>query len=303
MANSWNESGTTWGQNTYGTQSEIVVTLTGVQSTASVGTTLEVYNFQGWGRQRWGEASYGTDATNITVAPTGLQAQTELGDFDNAGTLVGWGRNGWGEEPYGDSFNSLVQPAGVSATSSVGSLSSTVENFVPITGVQATSALGSLTLVLPSVVTPTGIRIESNVGDFDPTQETVGLTGLGMTSAVSGIVLDALTESPTGQQATTSLGSLSIEITQILTGVSTTSSVGALVPEIGVPLTGLSTTSAVGSITPIPMTVGLEGQQLTSSVGEVIILGYLDVNIVGNTNYSDVDVVGETSYTDVTHVA
>ena len=47
MANSWNESGTTWGQNTYGTQSEIVVTLTGVQSTASVGTTLEVYNFQG----------------------------------------------------------------------------------------------------------------------------------------------------------------------------------------------------------------------------------------------------------------
>ena len=69
-----------------------------------------------------------------------------------AGTLVGWGRNGWGEEPYGDSFNSLVQPAGVSATSSVGSLSSTVENFVPITGVQATSALGSLTLNLTSVV-------------------------------------------------------------------------------------------------------------------------------------------------------
>ena len=79
--------------------------------------------------------------------------------------------------------------------------------------------------------------------------------------------------------------------------------VGSLVPEIGVPLTGLSTTSAVGSITLTPMTVGLEGQQLTSSVGDVTILGYLDVNIVGNTNYSDVDVVGETSYTDVTHVA
>ena len=42
-------------------------------------------------------------------------------NVDNAGTLVGWGRNGWGEEPYGDSFNKLVQPAGVSATSSVGS--------------------------------------------------------------------------------------------------------------------------------------------------------------------------------------
>jgi hypothetical protein len=62
------------------------------------------------------------------------------------------------------------------------------------------------------------------------------------------------------------------------------------------------------------MTVGLEGQQATSSVGDIIIIGYQDVDIVGNTNYtavdktnsasySDVDVEGETSYTDVTHVA
>ena len=49
--------------------------------------------------------------------------------------------------------------------------------------------------------------------------------------------------------------------------------------------------------------MGLTGVSATSSVGEVIILGFQDVNIVGNTNYSDVDVVGETSYTDVTHVA
>ena len=127
MANTWNQSGTTWGQNTYGTQTEVVITLTGVsstssvgsttitadintgwgqdgfgvenwgesgltvilngvQSTASVGTTLEVFNVQGWGRQRWGEASYGTDVTNTLVSLTGLQAQTELGTFDNAGT-------------------------------------------------------------------------------------------------------------------------------------------------------------------------------------------------------------------------
>ena len=56
-------------------------------------------------------------------------------------------------------------------------------------------------------------------------------------------------------------------------------------------------------MSPTLMTVGLEGQQATSSVGNVIIIGYQNVNIVGNTNYSDVDLVGETSYTDVTHVA
>jgi hypothetical protein len=87
-----------------------------------------------------------------------------------------------------------------------------------------------------------------------------------------------------------------------------------LVPEIGVPLTGVSATSAVGAITPTPMVVGLEGQLTTSNVGEVIILGYQDVDIVGNTSYtavnktnsasySDVDITGNTNYTDVTHVA
>ena len=103
MANTWNQSGTTWGQNTYGTQSEHVITLTGVQ------------------------------------------AQSEVGTFDNAGTLVGWGRNGWGEEPYGDSFNSLVQPVGVSATSSLGSLLAIPETFASLTGVEAETDLGALT--------------------------------------------------------------------------------------------------------------------------------------------------------------
>ena len=87
------------------------------------------------------------------------------------------------------------------------------------------------------------------------------------------------------------------------TGVQATSSLGSLVLEIGVPLTGVSATSATGTIAPTEMSIGLTGQEAISSVGDVIIIGFQDVNIVGNTNYSDVDVVGETSYTDVTHVA
>ena len=67
-------------------------------------------------------------------------------------------------------------------------------------------------------------------------------------------------------------------------------------------ITGVQATSAVGAISPSDV-MGLTGQEAVSSVGDIIVLGYQDVNIVGNTNYSDVDVVGETSYTDVTHVA
>ena len=59
-----------------------------------------------------------------------------------------------------------------------------------------------------------------------------------------------------------------------LAGLSATASVGALVPEIGIPLTGVSATSAVGAITPTSMTVGLEGQLATSSVGTDLILKY-----------------------------
>ena len=162
MANSWNESGTTWGQNTWGTQSQVILSITGVGTTSSVGS-VEAANQEGWGRQEWGNSGWGVEysvkptgvqsttsvgsvtaldiqtvipiglestssvgsltlAIESIVIPTGQQALTELGSFDNAGTLVGWGRNGWGEEPYGDSFNKLVQLSGLSTTSSVGSL-------------------------------------------------------------------------------------------------------------------------------------------------------------------------------------
>ena len=81
-------------------------------------------------------------------------------------------------------------------------------------------------------------------------------------------------------------------------------------------LSGQSASTALGTLTTVQVTnaslVGL-GQVATSTVGELIPLGYQDIDIIGNTSYtavnktngasySDVDVVGNTSYTDVTHV-
>ena len=270
------------------------VSLTGVSSTASVGSPT-------------------LDLTSV-ISLTGQTATSEVGDFDNAGTLVGWGRNGWGEEPYGDSFNKLVQLAGLSTTSSVGSLTAAIENFVFPTGVSATSSVGSLTPIIDCVVVPTGVSATSNVGSIDPIQGIVGLTGISMTSTVGGIILDAIEIGLTGVSATSSVGSLQQQISEILTGQQATTSLGSLTLEIGVSLTGVSSTAAVGTITPSSMTVGLDGQELISSVGNVAPLGYGDVDITGNTSYnavnktnsasySDVDVTGNTSYTDVTHVA
>jgi len=264
-----------WGTNEWGDQGPIEITLSGQSAATSLGTLTIQTAVQITGQEAETDLGSLTTTQLTNVALTGLQAQTELGTFDNAGTLVGWGRNGWGEEPYGDSFNSLVQPVGVSATSSVGSVTAFDTTTVIPTGVSSDSDVGSLGFSISPVVIPTGLPLTSNVGAPLITQASVGLTGLGMTSAVGGIVLDALIVELDGLSTTSSVGSLSEQISQIPTGVQATSSVGTLVSGIGVPLTGLSTTSAVGSLSFVfSIDFTLTGVQATTELNDDLILQY-----------------------------
>jgi len=59
--------------------------------------------------------------------------------------------------------NPLVQPSGVSATSSVGSV--VTEIGVPLTGVSATSSDGSVTISTFTEVSLTGLSATSSVGE------------------------------------------------------------------------------------------------------------------------------------------
>ena len=52
--NSWNQSGTTWGQNAWGEQADVNLALTGISLTSSVGEVTAYHN-SGWGRLTWGE--------------------------------------------------------------------------------------------------------------------------------------------------------------------------------------------------------------------------------------------------------
>ena len=111
----------------------------------------------------------------------------------------------------------------------------------------------------------------------EPTAETVGLTGLGMTSTVGGIVLDAVDIGLTGVQATSAVGSLSQQISEIPTGVQATSSVGTLVPAIGVPLTGLQATSAVGGLSfTFSQDITLTGVQAITELNDNLALQYFN---------------------------
>jgi len=289
-----------WGTDSWGDQGPVEITLSGQSATSSVGSVVAIGIITAELTGQEAETDLGslTTVQLTNVALTGLQAQTELGTFDNAGTLVGWGRSGWGEEPYGDSFNSLVQLAGVSSTSSVGSLTSAIENFVPLTGVEAETDVGSLGFNISPIVIPTGVSTTTAIGSLI-VGDAVGLTGLQATTAVGGIILDALTEQPTGQQATTSVGFISPTDVMGLTGLQATTSIGSLVPEIGVPLTGLSTTSALGTPSLIfSIDLTLTGIQATTELNDNLVLKYFNRKVPkDSTGYTRKTPKNTTGYT------
>lgn len=254
----------------------------------------------GWGRNTWNDGAWGI-VGNVLLE--GQEATVSIGDI-TVELRPGWGTLDWGENGWGSVEEGIEVLTGQQATSAVGSI--TPADVVGLTGQAATTSVGGFTFILSPTITPTGQVATVSEGQLslnNGADHTQGLATLVATSAV-GSIAPADVMGLTGQQATSQVGNLIEETAAFvtLTGVSSTSAVGSLVPEIGVSLTGVQATSAVGAISPSDV-MGLTGQEAVSSVGDIIVLGYQDVNIIGNTNYSDVDVVGETSYTDVTHVA
>ena len=80
MANTWNKAGTTWGYNSW--QSDTVtVSLTGVSATTSLGTP-NAFPEQGWGSDFWGIENWGE--SGLTITPTGQSATASVGSFPYA---------------------------------------------------------------------------------------------------------------------------------------------------------------------------------------------------------------------------
>ena len=256
----------------------------------------------GWGRNTWNDGAWGIVGS---VLLEGQGATVSLGDI-TVELRPGWGTLDWGENGWGSVEEGIEVLTGQQATSAVGSI--TPADVVGLTGQGATSNVGAFTFVISPTITLTGQVGTSSEGQLslnNGADHTQGLATLVATSAV-GSIAPADVMGLTGQQATSQVGNL-IEETAVFvtlpTVTATSTAVGSIVPDgMALGITGVQATSAVGAISPSDV-MGLTGQEAVSSVGDIIVLGYQDVNIVGNTNYSDVDVVGETSYTDVTHVA
>ena len=332
----------TWGNNTWGSNEwaddVILNSLTGQQLTSGVGSTLEAFNEEGWGRLNYGVADWGEGA-NETISLGGLAVTSSTGSINI-------------ELAY------LLEMIGSnhSLTSSVGSPNVFGELGIPLTGVSATFATPVLadtgTLVgwgretwgdlswgeSPNqVIGLVGQEIESNVGS--PTLEfvyelssqvattsvgslsflispTISLSGQVATTdeGLLGLAFGVSTEPITGVASTSGLGTAGLAFgvsTEPLTGISATTNIGEItIGAVGlVNVTGVSSTSSVGSPT-LEFIYELSGQSATSSLGSFVEIPDVTqglvtdqltstVGLLGIQSYANIDTGSNTSYTSI----
>jgi hypothetical protein len=241
MDNTWNQSGTTWGQNTWGTQTQVIISLTGLSSTTTLGELPYAAADDGYGRDAWGDNSWGNNQTPVTL--TGLTATTTLGELPYAAADNGWGSDAWGDNDWGQDVTT-VPLTGLTATTTVGEFTyaqagdgwgrdSWGQNSwgidginVPLTGLTATSSLPSVgwgnqvfgsdnegwggiyQLPVADVMGLTGLSIDADLGTLTTTQlSIVALTALPTLQSTVGLVeTDDHSVGLTGLSAETTLG-------------------------------------------------------------------------------------------------
>jgi len=201
---------------------------------------------------------------------------------------------GWGRQPWNENAWGIAGDVlldGQQATASVGSLSPA--DVIGLTGVSSTASVGSPTIVGDITQSLTGVSATSSVGSISPA-DVMRLTGVSATSSVGSITpADAI--GLTGVSATASNGEITVSTNPVIdvTGISATSSVGSLAPADVMGLTGVSATGSVGTLTPADV-MGLTGIEATASVA-----AFGTATGFGIQAYQAIDTGSNTSYTDV----
>ena len=263
-----------WNENSWGDQDGIDVTLTGLSFSADVGSVIGGSE-EGWGADAWGDNAWGENGINVSI--DGLSMSAHLGPD-------GWGINSFGNGQWGGEFTfdvaSIIVPTGQTLAADVGDLTiSRLDMVFTISSPGAIGAgIGSLNVGNGADFTQglASFAIPAAVGSISPA-DVMGLTGQVIKSEVNANGVN------TGDTTAFTLASVTMS-----------AEVGSIAPQDVVGLTGLSFAADEGAISPINMTVGLTGQTITASLNTI---GF------GTIGYVDVDITGNTSYTDVNHAA
>jgi len=314
MANTWGESGTTWGQGNWGEQNNFTVSgLTGLAATGSLGTPSP-YSEQGWGRATWGNEPWG-DSYDPVIALTGYSISASLGTLAYAQSEEGWGRDEWGYGNWGQNITTVADLTGFEMTGLIGGAGwgrSTwgndawgeesivnIELGQPLTGLGMTGALNtSLTLNYDFIFALTnsllGTVARGTLSINNGADHTQGLGGQAITGAL-GSIAPADVVGLSGLTGTMTLATVATGDVQkvSLSGLGATANLGTLpaIDYITVGLSKLTTTASLGTLAPTEMSIGLTGYSITGSLGSsgVSPLGYKEIDITGNTSYTYVE--------------
>jgi hypothetical protein len=312
MANSWNQSGTTWSQGDWGQQDITTVSITGLTTSTKVGS-VNAFNEQGWGSDTYGTENWGQ--SGLTIDLTGFNFSVDLGTAIG-GSEEGWGADAWGENNWGENTTTVFIDS-LSMSAHLGPDGWGVNSF-------GNGQWGDpFTFKPESIIVPTGQTLSADVGEIAPAFDMIfsisapGTIGVGQGSLNVGDGAD-FTQGLASFAIPAAVGSISPADVQGLTtqtitavvnatGVNTgdavvftlesqtmSAEVGSISPADVVGITGVTFAADEGAISPTNMTVGLTGQSITASINTV---GF------GTIGYQDVDITGNTSYTDVNHAA
>ncbi len=248
---------------------EIGVPVTGVSSTFATPTFAYTGTLVGWGRDEWGDLSWG-ESPNQVIGVVGQDATASIGSISPA---------------------DVVGLSGQELQTSVGSTTIRLDSTAAITGQQSTISQGTLGLEFGPAGAVSGVSATFNVGTLGLEFGPADITGVSATTSVGTLeIVNTELVNLTGVSSTTSIGSLIVEIGVTLTGVSSNVSVGSITPaDIS---QGLVTSQ-------ITSQVGLLGIESYANIDTGSNTSYTSVSTGSNDTYSDVATGDNTSYSNV----
>ena len=318
MANSWGESGTTWGIGDWGQQNVTTVVISSGFSITATSDDVSAFPEQGWGGDAWGDEDWGGAGT--TIFPTGFLTTASLGTLAYAQSESGWGRDTWGSNQWGEDALDVAL-TGLEMTGHQGpdawgqapwneqiswggglTCDTTQLSVEVLTGIQGTLSLGTPAIsrldMIFDITGPAAISAGLGVPNInDGADHSQGVGSL-LATASLGTVTEVVTALPSGYEATMSLGTVGITSNPLVVITATnlvTGSLGSVtITDMSIGVSGYAVTGSLGTTTVTDMQVGISGLEISGTLGS---------GAVSPLHYKDVDITGHTAYTDIEHSA
>ena len=303
-----------WGLLAWGNQNDNFVDVTGTSITTNIGNTSVVAELNsGWGRLEWGNLAWGA---GYSVIASGTALASSIGTATSAAetivTLTGQSLTAaTGNEAIGIGIN--VDVTGISLSATVGSVSA-----ISLQGTQADTSIGSVDIQVDGSISinvtehtmQTAIGTALTASEVGPIVTTAGLlqTSIGSVIADANTLIDV-----TGIALTGSLGNVDPVSVVDVTGIAMTASIGEELPVadvvVEVTTAGLLQTSIgnvdavsvvdlvtmiantqVGSVTTVQTAnVFVTGISMSTSVGNVVVTPWSEVDLDVNNTWTEVD--------------